>query len=81
MIPQKNMYSVLFYGLKLLWLTQKGERKMKEEIEQCGEELYNWLIKWTKNGKIEPEMVIGILESLKYVYLDRACKVHLTKQK
>jgi len=55
-------------------------KKTNKYIDQCGKELYDWLIKWTENDNIEPEVVVGIMESLKHVYLDRAIKVATIKE-
>lgn len=49
---------------------------IKEDKKQvCAEELLNWLLKWIREDSgLDPEIVLGLLESLKFVYLHSAYK-------
>ena len=44
--------------------------------EECSQELLTWMTKWTGKG-LEPEIVIGQMECLKVLYLQRAVKERL----
>lgn len=54
---------------------------MTEDKNKCAIELYNWLIKWTENNNLSPEEIIGIIECLKAVYLNKALDVVKLKER
>ena len=52
---------------------------MKTHMQKCSDELFDWFNKWTQSGKVEPEVIIGILESLKIIYLNKGYEITMAK--
>jgi hypothetical protein len=51
-----------------------GKEVTKEELVcKCGLELGDWLFKWSDKKELDIETIIGIMESMKVVYLIKAC--------